>query len=108
MRFGLGVAFSAAALVLGCGSGAAGFGEDEATSRERIAGGTFDTSDGAVFEEFTHWVDSDNVSSCTANLIAPNVLLTARHCIASANTEDVVCGKSMFGDPVAGAQTIVT
>jgi len=108
MRFGLGVAFSAAVLVLGCGSGTAGSADAPATSQESIAGGTFDTDDAAVFEEFTHWTDTDNVSACTANLIAPNVLLTARHCIASANTQDVVCGKSLFGDPVTGAQTIVT
>ncbi len=108
MRFGLGVAFSAAALVLGCGAGTAGVGGDPAASQEPIAGGMLDTNDAAVFEEFTHWADTDNVSACTANLIAPNVLLTARHCIASANTDDVVCGKSLFGDPVTGPQTIVT
>jgi hypothetical protein len=108
MRLGLGAAFSAAALVLGCGSGTAGFEEASGSAQEPIAGGTFDTSDAAVFEEFTHWTDTDNVSSCTANLIAPNVLLTARHCIASSNTEEVVCGKSLFGDAVTGAQTIVT
>lgn len=98
----------AATLVLACGSGGAGSDADPGTAQEPIAGGTFDTTDAAVFEEFTHWLDTDNVSSCTANLIAPNVLLTARHCIASANTDDVVCGTSLFGDPVAGAQTVVT
>jgi len=98
----------AATLAVGCGSGGPLSGEAPGTAKEPIAGGTFDTSDDAVFEEFTHWMTTNNVSSCTANLIAPNVLLTARHCIASANTEDVVCGQSMFGDPVAGNETIVT
>ncbi len=95
-------------LVIGCGSGAPLSDQAPGTAAEPIAGGTLDTSDDAVFEEFTHWVDTDNVSSCTANLIAPNVLLTARHCIASANTENVTCGQSLFGDPVAGTETIVT
>jgi hypothetical protein len=108
MRLGLGAACSAAALVLGCGPAAPGFGEAAGTSQESIAGGTFDTDDAAVFEEFTHWVDTDDVSACTANLIAPNVLLTARHCITSSDTEDVVCGKSLFGEPVSGGQTVVT
>lgn len=38
-------------------------------------------------------------SSCTATLIAPNLLLTARHCVSTSEDEDevVVCGRSDLG-----------
>ena len=75
--------------------------------RETIAGGTFDSSDHpAVFQEFTHWDNS--LSACTASLIAPNVLLTARHCVAHGSSERVMCGSSVFGDAVPGSDTVVT
>lgn len=106
MRLELGGAVVGAMLAFGCGSGAPVSGEASGTAAEPIAGGTLDTSDDAVFEEYTNW--SNEVSACTANLIAPNVLLTARHCIARSNSENVVCGESLFGDPVDGGSTIVT
>ncbi len=65
-----------------------------------IAGGTLDFDDSAVFQEFTHYTDS--VSACTASLIAPNVLLTARHCVSPGGIEEGVCGQSPFGTPVPG------
>src|SRR5262249_27686370 len=41
-------------------------------------------------------------------LIAPNLLLTARHCIAAGGSTNVICGQSKFGAPVAGGATVVT
>jgi V8-like Glu-specific endopeptidase len=38
-------------------------------------------------------------SMCTATLIAPNLLLTARHCISSGPRRDIVCGLSELGEP---------
>jgi len=71
-----------------------------------IAGGTLDADDAAVFQVFTRFEDS--VASCTASLIAPNVLLTARHCISVGKTENVICGRSPFSAPVAGRDTVAT
>jgi V8-like Glu-specific endopeptidase len=108
MRFGLVPAVCLAALAVGCGGEVPGQGAGTTTSTtaQPIAGGTLDTDHPAVFEEITRWTDT--VSECTANLIAPNVLLTARHCVASSNSQKVVCARSMFGDTVDGASTVVT
>lgn len=106
MRVGVARAALLAALVVGCGARAPGNDAVVRASAEPIAGGTLDFEHAAVFQEYTHWGNS--VSSCTASLIAPNVLLTARHCVAQGSTETVMCGKSVFGDAVAGSATIVT
>jgi MYXO-CTERM domain-containing protein len=105
MRFGFIGAALVALLSAACGAAPAGS-EGTQQSTEPIAGGTLDTDHPAVFEEITHWTNT--VSTCTANLIAPNVLLTARHCVATSNTENVVCSRSVFGDVVAGSSTVVT
>ena len=104
MRFGLARAALVATLAAGCGAPIPG--ETAAQSADPINGGTLDTEHPAVFEEITHW--SGGASICTGSLIAPNVLLTARHCVAATNTEHVVCSESVFGDTVPGSQTLVT
>ncbi|HEV8548512.1 MAG TPA: trypsin-like serine protease [Polyangiaceae bacterium] len=92
----------------GCGASPSGAPSAEPSAHEQgaIAGGTLDTDDAAVFQEFTQF--SQSASACTASLIAPNVLLTARHCISQGGSENIVCGRSPFGDPVAGSDTVVT
>lgn len=92
------------AATAGCGAAPV----DEPTERapDTIAGGTLDSDDAAVFQIFTRL--GEGVSACTASLIAPNVLLTARHCISVGKTEDVVCGRSPFSPPVAGSETVAT
>jgi V8-like Glu-specific endopeptidase len=92
------------AALAGCGATPASESEQQAASP--IAGGTLDVDDAAVFQVFTRFEDS--VASCTASLIAPNVLLTARHCISVGKTENVICGRSPFSAPVAGRDTVAT
>ena len=104
MRFGLARAGLLATLAAACGAPVSG--EAPGQSAAAINGGALDTDHPAVFEEITHW--SDAASTCTGSLIAPNVLLTARHCVAATNTEHVVCNESVFGATVSGSQTIVT
>lgn len=42
---------------------------------------------------------------CTATLIAPNLLLTARHCVSPGTGDDhVLCGDSVLGEPFPAAQ----
>lgn len=45
---------------------------------------------------------------CSGSLIAPNLVLTAQHCIAPTPTQGVACGFSNFGDPFDTDQIYVT
>jgi len=56
-----------------------------------LASGSIDPDTDAVF---ALEVTAPEPKLCSAVLIAPNVLLTARHCIAVGSETDVVCGES--------------
>ena len=45
---------------------------------------------------------------CTGSLIAPNLVLTAQHCIAPTSSNGIACGVSSFGDPYAPRNIFVT
>ena len=93
-------------VVAASGCGTASVSEPLEQTPDTIAGGTLDETDAGVFQIFTQFDDA--VSACTASLISPNVLLTARHCISRGNTENVVCGRSPFSAPVDGSDTVAT
>jgi V8-like Glu-specific endopeptidase len=65
-----------------------------------IAGGEPDSTDSNVFLLFSHR-GTEGVALCSASLIAPNLLLTARHCVANVTSEQVTCGKTTAGAPFA-------
>jgi trypsin len=96
-----------AAATAGCGAAPGGEqAERVGTDALPISGGTLDMDDAAVFQEFTRY--SDAVSACTASLIAPNLLLTARHCVSEGAGENVICGRTEFMAPVTGDNTVAT
>jgi hypothetical protein len=71
-----------------------------------IKGGYEDATDKAV----VGILHASSGSLCTGSLIAPNVVLTARHCVAPTLEGDagVVCGQTAFGAPHDGGGFLVT
>ncbi len=65
-----------------------------------IAGGQRDTLHTNVFGIF----NQTQGGICTGTLIAPNLLLTAQHCVAENASAFVICGSTTFGDvyPASG------
>ena len=49
-----------------------------------------------------------NTLLCTGSLIAPNLVLTARHCIARVASTQVTCGKAAFEAPLSPGDVFVT
>ena len=68
--------------------------------RSAISGGQPDSADSSVFVLVSHR-GSAGVALCTASLIAPNLLLTARHCVANVTTEAVSCETTEASAPFA-------
>ena len=46
--------------------------------------------------------------ACSGTLIAPNLVLTAQHCVASLPTSGILCGSSQFGAPYGPSDVYVT
>ncbi|HEY3494410.1 MAG TPA: trypsin-like serine protease, partial [Polyangiaceae bacterium] len=80
--------------------------EPAASSSASIAGGALDVEHSAVFQLFTRW--DEGIGACTATLIAPNLLLTARHCISPGQHTNIVCGMAALGDAVPAGSVFVT
>jgi len=82
-----------------CGSPADAPPQVVARRMSPIEGGQMDASHTSVVGMFT--LQGSTGGLCTGTLIAPNLVLTARHCVAPSlgDTEFVVCGQSPFGNP---------
>ncbi len=72
-----------------------------------ISGGTVDQADSNVFLLVSHR-GKEGVALCTASLIAPNLLLTARHCVSDVTSEQVICGKTMASAPFMASSFYAT
>lgn len=74
-------------------------GSGEATGRlsQPIVGGQTDREHIAVLAIAT--ITPDSEALCTGTLIAPNLVLTARHCVVPVEDEVVDCRSSRFPDP---------
>ncbi len=93
----------AAWLTFACGSGSE---QDASTVRAAISGGELDSADSNVFLLVSH--RTQGVALCSASLIAPNLLLTARHCVSDVTSEKVACGETTAGAPLAARTFFAT
>jgi MYXO-CTERM domain-containing protein len=91
------------AALLACSAG----GERVAGQQHGIAGGDADLSHHNVFLLVAQHEHSGGL--CTATLIAPNLLLTARHCVSPGTGDDhVLCGESVLGEPYPASAFFAT
>jgi V8-like Glu-specific endopeptidase len=95
VAFGLGLA--------GCGGSPS---ETVTSGRQAIIGGVLDTEHTSVFGMVMH--SGGGFSSCSATLIAPNLLLTARHCVSEGVVDPVICGRSALGATFAPESVVAT
>lgn len=66
--------------------------------RQEIQGGTTDTVNTSVVGILIQ-LGGGQTAICSGTLIAPNLVLTAQHCVAEIASEFVVCGNTPFGNP---------
>jgi MYXO-CTERM domain-containing protein len=88
---------STACCALGCSAGGASGEPSTSSEQAAISGGELDSSDTNVFLLVSH--RTQGVALCSASLIAPNLLLTARHCVSDVTSEQVTCGTTEAGAP---------
>ncbi len=53
-------------------------------------------------------LQGNGLGACTGSLIAPNLVLTAQHCVAPVASETVQCGQAGFGEPYAPSSFYVS
>src|SRR4051812_316700 len=81
---------------------------DWKTQTAAIQGGTIDGDDRAAVGIVVHLATQQ--ITCSGALIAPSVVVTARHCVAAPPMGPVVCGQSPIGDtyPVSAIDVTTT
>jgi MYXO-CTERM domain-containing protein len=79
--------------------------EQSAEEQAGIIGGQNDTTHRGVFG-----IIINNQSLCSASLIAPNLLLTAHHCVSDISTgaDNINCQSSTFGTPFAASSFVAS
>ena len=72
--------------------------------QQEIAGGQIDTLQTAVVGLF----NTSQGGMCSGTLIAPNLVLTAQHCVAQVPTSYVRCGRTEFGRVYSASSFYIT
>ena len=99
----------ALALVGGCGGNPGAVGPVETTARasSAIQGGTDDTTDTFTVAVYLS-LSSTAGDLCSGVLLAPNLVATARHCVAQISSDQVDCTSTTFGPVYPASQIQVT
>jgi len=100
--------FASLALVVGAGCGSSGETPTVKLSHslQPISGGHVDSAHKSVVG--IGIVANGGLEMCSGTLIAPNLVLTARHCVSPVSSGSVVCGQSPFGNPYPASQLYIT
>jgi MYXO-CTERM domain-containing protein len=77
--------------------------EHTAATSSAIQGGTTDTTHSFVVGIYNQQYQA----VCSGSLLAPNLVATARHCVAI-TTQQIDCATSTFPTPVAASQMLIT
>jgi secreted trypsin-like serine protease len=94
-----------AACVAGCGTSPPDA-ERFRTASSAIQNGATDTSH--TFVVGVVQLGTNLVEFCTGSLLAPNLVVTARHCVADISSPQIDCSKATFGSLVADSSLYVT
>lgn len=94
---------------LGCTAVEHGGAEPATTETAPLIGGTPDGTTRSVVALVTG-VDGNQQGGCTGSLLAPNLVLTARHCVAPISSSDgsVECESTTFGPAYPVSSMLVT
>lgn len=76
------------------------------TQNQAIKGGQIDESTKAIVGMFL--ISGRSGGVCSGTLIAPNLVLTAQHCIAQVASEQVICGRSGFGAKFSASNILIS
>jgi MYXO-CTERM domain-containing protein len=102
-------ALAGAALVAACGSDGAPGGGYQRTARitSAIQDGTIDTTHDFVVAVPVEQADGQ-IALCSGALLAPNLVVTARHCVSQLASDTIDCATSTFGSTLSAANVRVT
>jgi MYXO-CTERM domain-containing protein len=98
MRKSLFLLLAVAAASVACSGSPEGPSSSLGTSRSKIIGGTTSTADQNAVVLLIHTDRQTSFGACTGTLIAPNLVLTARHCVSNVNDAPFGCKED--GTPV--------
>lgn len=94
----------------GCSSSKNASTERLSTTSSAIQGGTDDTTDSFAvgIVSFGGSGGDGSIAVCSGAMIAPNLVMTARHCVSQVSSEEVDCTSDSFSAPYAASNFYVT